>query len=133
MALGQTYPFTQLFLGKALCYPSRFDACGDVFDCRAHEYVSAYVDRRLYVLAYTITRENGKKNMQKHIWLALHMSLHIMFGDWRTENPSSRHFAEPLPAFYRSVDDRAFAQRPADQSGAPTAAMRPNSGRAGSP
>lgn len=56
------------------------------------------------------------------------MSLHIMIGDWRTENPSSRHFAEPLPAFYRSVDDRAFAQKPADQSGAPTAAMRPNVG-----
>ena len=54
------------------------------------------------------------------------MSLHIMIGDWRTENRSSRHFAEPLPAFYRSFDDRAFSQRPADQSGAPTAAMRPH-------
>ena len=30
--------------------------------------------------------------------------------------------------FTGPVDDRAFAQRPADQSGAPTAAMRPKSG-----
>jgi hypothetical protein len=78
MALGQAYPLTQRFLGKAPCYPSRFDACGDVFDCRAHKYVSTYAGLRLYVLAYTMIVEKGNRDMQWHIYTTHDMPLHIM-------------------------------------------------------